>query len=165
MKFKSVLLATVFTVAACGGGGDGETAAPATTTSTARATTTSTTSLPRSTTTAASRCVDFPTATAEELISNSDTGERKIEGAISKSAAVRSKEKLGGRDLWFVSINVAGTIVTLAHDTPAGADPSGSGLYASIDSTSEKATSFPSTDRLKSKIGTDGAKESQGCVR
>lgn len=51
------------------------------------------------------RCVAFPEATAEELISNSDTGQRKIDGPIASTAAVLSDEQTDtGRSLWFISI-------------------------------------------------------------
>ncbi|MEO5838006.1 MAG: hypothetical protein ABIQ73_13740 [Acidimicrobiales bacterium] len=54
------------------------------------------------TTTRSIRCLDFPitggaiNASAESLITNSDTGKRKIEGAITKAAA----GKPNGGGLW-----------------------------------------------------------------
>lgn len=55
--------------------------------------------------------------------------------------------------------------MTLAHDTPEGEGPEGAGLYSAIDDVSFEATSFPQQDRLSASIDTDGAAESQECVR
>ena len=112
----------------------------------------------------ASRCQAFPKEMAETLISNADTGARKIEGEIVETAAVESNEKVFGDSLWFISIKVGATIVTVAHNSPPGAGPTGAGLYASIDAASEAATSFPPNDRLKSALSTDGAAASRDCV-
>ncbi len=115
---------------------------------------------------AVDRCRPFSIEMAEELISNSDTGERKIAGPITATAAVQSEEMTGtGRSLWFISINVGGTVVTLAHDTARGDPPEGAGLFSAVDQVSEDATSFPRTPRLKASPATDGARESQACVR
>lgn len=152
---RILLIAGLCLVAGCGDGT--ETSATDGPTTTARAATTA--ASPQ-----ASRCADFPRAAAEALISNSDTGARKIQGEITKAAAVKSSEKVRDSDLWFISINVAGTVVTLAHNSPSGAGPEGSGLYASVESKSEQATGFPPNANMKSNLSTDGAQESRACV-
>ncbi len=65
---------------------------------------------------------------------------------------------------WFISLNVDGTLVTLAHDTPRADGPDGPGMYASVDDVAERATSFPHVDRLKASLKTDGARTSRDCV-
>lgn len=109
-------------------------------------------------------CESFSKQTAEELISNSDTGERKVEGPIIATAAVKSAATVSGNDLWFISINVGGTIVTLGHDVPPGEDVEGSGLYYSLNPASEAATSFPTDPRGEVTESTDGFQESVACV-
>lgn len=113
-----------------------------------------------------SRCRPFPESMAEDLITNQDTGKRKIEGPILKTASVKSDEQTSnGRAIWFISINVDGTLVTLAHDTAPTDSAEGSGLYAAVDEVSERATGFPPNDRLKSSLSTDGAQESRDCAQ
>ena len=109
-------------------------------------------------------CLAFPRRTADELISNSDTGERKIEGDILATAAVQSPETVSGNELWFISINVDGTVVTLGHDVPPGEGVNGSGLYYSMNPTSEAATSFPSDPRGEVTEATNGYLQAIECV-
>ena len=109
-------------------------------------------------------CLPFPRKTADELISNSDTGERKIEGDILATAGVQSPETVSGNELWFISINVDGTVVTLGHDVPPGEGVNGSGLYYSMNPASEAATSFPPDPRGEVTEATSGYLESIECV-
>lgn len=109
-------------------------------------------------------CEPFSMEMAEEIISNSDTGERKIEGEILETAAVKSTQDYGADDLWFIAINVDGTIVSLAHNSPPGTGVDGPGFYFSLDSVSEQATSFPADPREQVSTSTPGAAAVVDCV-
>ncbi|MEO8694431.1 MAG: hypothetical protein ABI658_12995, partial [Acidimicrobiales bacterium] len=114
-------------------------------------------------------------SSAESLITNNDTGKRKIEGTITKAAAVLSKEAVPadapvgaqrGKPIYFVSINVGGKIITLAHsDVDNSGKPNGGGLWSAVDSASAQATSFPqNTSYLKAFLNTDGMQQSRDCA-
>jgi hypothetical protein len=111
------------------------------------------------------RCEPFPHSVAEELISNSDTGERKIEGNILETASLKSREMVSGNELWFISINVDGTVVTLGHDVAPGDGIEGSGIYYSMNPESEAATSFPADPRGQVSESAEGYLESIACVQ
>lgn len=137
-------------------------------------------------TTEADRCLPFPVqpdpsgVSAEELVTNSDTGERKVQGPIAAAAAVKSKdrsERSGSlaaqqnKPLYYVSINVGGKIVTLVHsDVGEKGSPTSPGLWLSLDAFSETATSFPyapgtpAAKTLRASMDADGARESRSCV-
>jgi hypothetical protein len=129
---------------------------------------------------APSRCLPYSMALAEELITNGDTGKRRVDGPITKAAAVKSTKRIAAdasippqrnKALYFVSVNVGGRIVTVVHsDVEDVGNPTGSGLWASLDAFSEVATSFPFdpstplSKTLRASLDTDGAKESRACV-
>jgi hypothetical protein len=173
-----VAVIAVSTGAAGCGDDKGDTGLTATTT-TAGTTQTNATTGPA--TTLSIRCIEFPITggakneSAESLITNSDTGKRRIEGTITKAAAVKSKETVPndapigaqrGKPIYFVSINVGGKIITLAHsDVDNSGKPNGGGLWSSLDEVSAQATNFPqNTSYLRAFLNTDGMQESRDCV-
>jgi len=115
-------------------------------------------------TTAASRCGPYPPERAEELITSSDTGQRKIEGNIVAAAAVKSTDTLtvgqGQRPIYVIAINVDGQIVVVLLESDSA---TGSGLYSSTDELSERATGFPQNKRIGSN-STEGVAEARACV-
>ena len=174
---RVVAVVAIATAAGCGDD-KGDTGSTATTT-TAGVTQTTATTGPA--TTRSIRCIDFPLTgggqneSAESLITNSETGKRKIEGAVTKAAAVKSKETVPndapigsqrGKPIYFVSIVVGGKIITLAHsDVENTGLPNKGGLWSSLDGLSEQATNFPrNTSYLRAFLNTDGMQESRDCV-
>jgi len=116
-------------------------------------------------TTIESRCEPYPTERAEELITNSDTGQRKIQGNIIATAAVRSKDTFTGGQgqqvpIYVIAINVDGQIVVVLLGSDS---PTGPGLYSSTDDLSERATGFPQNGRIGSSA-TEGVAEARTCV-
>ncbi len=115
--------------------------------------------------TSESRCEPYPTENAEELITNSDTGQRKIQGNIIATAAVRSKDTFTGGQgqqvpIYVIAINVDGQIIVVL----IGSDnPTGPGLYSSADDLSERATGLPQNGRIGSS-STEGVSEARACV-
>lgn len=174
-----LIVVSIATAMAAGCGGDNnETGSTAATTT---GSTAATTTAGGPATTVSIRCLDFPITggaqneSAESLITNSETGKRKIEGAITKAAAVKSKETVPndapigsqrGKPIYFVSINVGGRIITLAHsDVDNSGKPNGGGLWSSLDALSAQATNFPqNTSYLRAFLNTDGMQESRDCV-
>ena len=157
-----------------------------TTTVTTIVPTTFTTIAPTSTPTASSttrseRCLDFPLSdgppiwSAETLLTSPDTGKRRIEGAITKAAAVLSTETVSndapapqrGKPIYFISINLNGQIITLAHSDQLNTGrASSTGQWSALDLFSLQATAMPlNTDYLKAYFTTDGAQLSRDCVK
>ncbi len=98
---------------------------------------------------AAATCEQFPIAEAETLISNADTGARKIDGPILAAAAIRDPDQTPqGSDVWVVAINVDGVVVLLAHNVPAGDSFDGPGLWVGLDEFSSQTTGFPQNSDL-----------------
>lgn len=180
-----MFVALLVMTAGCGGD-DGGDAAATTDAQTSDATTVATTALTTTTsigvsTTRSSRCLDFPlvggpvNSSAETLLTNSDTGKRRVEGEITKAAAVLSKETVPndapvgaqrGKPIYFISINVGGRIVTLAHSDQDNTGRSNAiGLWSAVDAFSAQATAFPQgTSYLKAFLNTDGMQASRDCV-
>lgn len=103
-------------------------------------------------------CSPFDLDDANALVTNGDTGKRKIEGDIKAAVLVESKEKFRGSTVGFVAINVDGRIVTLAHLLPDG-------MWASMDAVSELATSFPQgSDVFGVSDDTDGVAQARECA-
>lgn len=110
-------------------------------------------------------CEPYPTDRAEELISNSDTGKRKIEGPIIAAVAVKSKDTFtGGRGqqvpIYVIAINVDSQIVVVLLGSDSSTGP---GMYSSVDDLSERATSFPQNNRIGDS-STEGVAEARACV-
>ena len=111
------------------------------------------------------KCQPYPIERAEELITNSDTGERKIDGQIVAACSVISNDTfVDGRGqnapIHVIAINVDGQIITLLLGSD---DPLGNGLYSSVDQVSENATGFPQNRRIGSE-STDGVKTARASV-
>ena len=103
-------------------------------------------------------CEAFDLDDANALVTNGDTGERKVLGDIKAAVLVESDEEFRGSTVGFVAINVGGEIVTLAHLLP-------NGLWASMDGPSERATGFPqSPDALGVSEDTNGVAEARECA-
>jgi hypothetical protein len=112
-----------------------------------------------------SRCEPYPKERAEELITNSDTGQRKIKGEIVATAAVRSKDTFTGGQgqqvpIYVIAINVDRQIVVVLLGSDS---PTGPGLYSSTDVLSERATSFPQNGRIGTN-STEGVAQARACV-
>lgn len=97
---------------------------------------------------AKSACEVFDVDDANALVTNSDTGVRKVEGEIIASVIVRTGRVIpeespigSGALIGIVAINVGGKMVTLAH----GMDTV---IYYSLDEVSETATGFPSAEGI-----------------
>ncbi len=110
-------------------------------------------------------CESYPVARAEELITNSDTGRRKIEGQILATAAVKSKDTFtNGRGqevpIYVIAINVDGQIVVVLLGSDS---PTGPGMYSSTDDLSQRATSFPQNSRIGDS-STEGVSQARACV-
>ena len=188
-----VVTIAITTAAACGDEPDTVSAVTTTTTVATIDTTTVTTIAPKTVTTIAptseptvpsttrfERCLDFPLSngppiwSAETLLTSPDTGKRRIEGTITKTAAVLSRETVSndapapqrGKPIYFVSINLNGQIITLAHSDQLNTGrPSSTGPWSALDMFSLQATAMPlNTDYLKSYFTTDGAQLSRDCV-
>jgi hypothetical protein len=71
-----------------------------------------------------------------------------------------------GKPIYFVSINISGLIVTLAHSDQLNTGrASSTGPWSALDALSGQATSLPhNTYYLKAYITTDGAQQSRDCV-
>src|SRR5687768_5146187 len=94
---KGMILGIVVVIATAMAVGCGDNNLTGSTATTTTGSTAATTTAGGPATTGPSRCLDFPITggakneSAESLINNSDTGKRKIEGTITKAAAVKSK--------------------------------------------------------------------------
>jgi hypothetical protein len=150
MKQFFCLFATLFLVSGCDVGETGNSA---------------TVSPAPSETVAVSRCEAYPIERAEELITNADTGERKLKGKIVATAAVKSKDTFVGGNgqnvpIYIIAFNVDGQVVTLLLGSDSATGP---GMYSAVDEFSSIATGFPQNNRIGGS-STEGVAEAQLCV-
>jgi hypothetical protein len=110
-------------------------------------------------------CEPFDVDLADELITNMDTGRRKIDGEIRSAvivetdATISDDSPLGaGRRIGIIAINVDDEIVALAH----GID---SVVYGAVDEFSERATGFPLAEDLGVDSDSPGVDEARECAR
>ena len=103
-------------------------------------------------------CEAFDLDDANALVTNSDTGERKIEGDIRTAVLFETEENFGGSTVGIVAINVGSHVVTLVEVLP-------NGPWASMDDLSERATSFPQNpNRYGVSENTDGVTKARECA-
>lgn len=95
-------------------------------------------------------CETYAEENANFLISNSDTGERNVEGEIVGSYRVYDA------GVEYISLNVDGEIVAVARASSGGT--------ASLDTASEAATNFPVNEQIGS-ISDPGAEKAIECAR
>ena len=107
------------------------------------------------------RCQPYPRAEAEALITNVDSGKRNVAGPLTAAIAVRSTDIIAsGRDLWVIALRVGDQVLLFSHDAPAGASPSGPGLFAALDRKTSDMTRFPLATATF-----EGKEIAEACVR
>lgn len=122
---------------------------------------------------ASSRCVQFPTDLANELVSDPVTGTRIMDGPITGASMVKSTDHyINGNDLWFVSFKVNETLINLVTVRSPGEIPHANelgGFWVSLNDAAVQATDLPLRPGLNSASGVsladaDGAQQAVSCV-
>ena len=102
-------------------------------------------------------CEAFDLDDANALVTNGDTGTRRIDGVINAAVLVETTASFRGSPVGIVAVNVDGVIVTLVEVLPEGP-------WASMDDVSERATNFPQDTPYSISEDAAGVAEAQECA-